>query len=311
MVTVHDFDFVSSRGNSKAGSRTRKTVQLGRSSKVATSRPAPEPSALTANEGQRFLQIIAQTARVKRHYDLFQMLRSSEIESFIPHQALISAWGDFSEPNLKVDVVSAIPGVRTVTLNRCAIDGMLKDFYRRWLTHGRQPLILDSTMGISLSKSSCGCELHASLENKWSVLVHGVTDVRGGSDCLYLAFNDASILNGRTIDRFRLLADSLITQIDIAFRKIPPLSVSVLTNGNEPSKSLRVLTEREEQILQWISEGKTNAEIALIVGISSFTVKNHAQRIFRKLGVTNRIEAVANFRKRALTSTRIALPVPS
>jgi DNA-binding CsgD family transcriptional regulator len=84
-----------------------------------------------------------------------------------------------------------------------------------------------------------------------------------------------------------------------------------LTNGNEPSKSLRVLTEREEQILQWISEGKTNAEIALIVGISSFTVKNHAQRIFRKLGVTNRIEAVANFRKRALTSTRIALPVPS
>jgi transcriptional regulator EpsA len=295
MVTMLDFNFVGSSGNSKIASTSRKSVPVGRGSKVATSRPASETPSLTANEGERFLQIIAQSARIKRHYDLFQLLQSSEIQSFIPHQALISAWGDFSEPNLKVDVVSDIPGVRTAALSRCAIDGMLKDFYKRWLAHGRQPLVLDSTMGISLSESSCGCDLHASLQDKWSVLVHGVTDVRDGSDCLYLAFNDASILNGRSIERFRLLADSLITQIDVAFRKIPALTIPVLADGNAPSASLRVLTEREEQILQWISEGRTNAEIALIVGISSFTVKNHAQRIFRKLGVTNRIEAVAKF----------------
>ena len=52
------------------------------------------------------------------------------------------------------------------------------------------------------------------------------------------------------------------------------------------------LSAREAEILRWISLGKTNPEIGSILGISSFTVKNHVQRILRKLDVINRTQAV-------------------
>jgi len=51
------------------------------------------------------------------------------------------------------------------------------------------------------------------------------------------------------------------------------------------------LTEREGQILFWISEAKTNPEIATILAISPRTIHKHAQHIFAKLGVENRLQA--------------------
>jgi DNA-binding CsgD family transcriptional regulator len=52
------------------------------------------------------------------------------------------------------------------------------------------------------------------------------------------------------------------------------------------------LSEREVEILDWIAMGKTNPEIGLILDISAFTVKNHVQRVFKKLNVSNRAQAV-------------------
>ena len=56
------------------------------------------------------------------------------------------------------------------------------------------------------------------------------------------------------------------------------------------------MTERELQIMQWVEMGKTNQEIGVILDISTFTVKNHLQRIFKKLDVYNRAQAVSRFK---------------
>jgi DNA-binding CsgD family transcriptional regulator len=53
------------------------------------------------------------------------------------------------------------------------------------------------------------------------------------------------------------------------------------------------LSERETQIMAWVAMGKTNSEIGAILNISGFTVKNHMQRIFQKLNVFNRAQAVS------------------
>jgi DNA-binding CsgD family transcriptional regulator len=52
------------------------------------------------------------------------------------------------------------------------------------------------------------------------------------------------------------------------------------------------LSEREHEIMHWVGHGKTNLEIGMILGISQFTVKNHLQRIFRKIDVRNRAQAI-------------------
>ena len=52
------------------------------------------------------------------------------------------------------------------------------------------------------------------------------------------------------------------------------------------------LSKRELECLCWIRDGKTNAELAELLGVSERTVEFHTANIFRKLGVRSRVEAV-------------------
>ena len=56
------------------------------------------------------------------------------------------------------------------------------------------------------------------------------------------------------------------------------------------------LTNRESEVLLWLSKGKTNAEIATILGMSRRTVEKHLEHIFPKLGVETRGAAAAILR---------------
>jgi len=48
------------------------------------------------------------------------------------------------------------------------------------------------------------------------------------------------------------------------------------------------LTPRAAEALLWLAQGKTNADIATILGITESTVKKHVQEMFEKLGVETR-----------------------
>jgi DNA-binding NarL/FixJ family response regulator len=51
------------------------------------------------------------------------------------------------------------------------------------------------------------------------------------------------------------------------------------------------LTDREAEVLGWVSQGKSNDDTAAILTVCSQTVKKHLERIYSALGVTNRTEA--------------------
>jgi DNA-binding CsgD family transcriptional regulator len=48
------------------------------------------------------------------------------------------------------------------------------------------------------------------------------------------------------------------------------------------------LTNRQVEVLNWVTQAKTNSEIALILGISVRTVDHHVEHIMAKLGVERR-----------------------
>lgn len=52
------------------------------------------------------------------------------------------------------------------------------------------------------------------------------------------------------------------------------------------------LTERELECLNWVARGKTSSEIACIIGRSKETVRIHVKNAIRKLGASNRTQAV-------------------
>jgi len=58
-----------------------------------------------------------------------------------------------------------------------------------------------------------------------------------------------------------------------------------------PELQMDSLTVREKEILQRLSEGMKNAEIASELAISLNTVKTHIYNIYKKIGVSNRLQA--------------------
>lgn len=72
--------------------------------------------------------------------------------------------------------------------------------------------------------------------------------------------------------------------------------------GEAPAVAVPVpLTDRERQVLEGMSRGRSNAQIGSELFLSEDTIKTHARRLFRKLGAADRAHAVAEgFRHRIL-----------
>ena len=65
--------------------------------------------------------------------------------------------------------------------------------------------------------------------------------------------------------------------------------------GDEPKNSLKLLTEREREILQLLSRGESNKAIAQALSISYDTVKQHVRHILTKLNLSSRVKAAVLF----------------
>jgi DNA-binding NarL/FixJ family response regulator len=66
-----------------------------------------------------------------------------------------------------------------------------------------------------------------------------------------------------------------------------PKSTDVTDSNGKP-----LLTAREQQVLHLLADGMSNYELATVLRLSEHTIKNHLFRIYDKLGVSNRMEAV-------------------
>ncbi len=71
----------------------------------------------------------------------------------------------------------------------------------------------------------------------------------------------------------------------------PQPSGRPMTSSTAPLQELRELTQRQEEILQLLVQGKTMREIGQHVGISVATVKSHARTLYWKLNARNQAEA--------------------
>jgi two-component system nitrate/nitrite response regulator NarL len=81
---------------------------------------------------------------------------------------------------------------------------------------------------------------------------------------------------------------------------VDPTFASTLIPTRDHAPLAEELTAREQQVLQQLSEGLSNKEIAARMHISDHTVKFHVNAILAKLGVTSRTEAVVQAARRGL-----------
>lgn len=70
----------------------------------------------------------------------------------------------------------------------------------------------------------------------------------------------------------------------------------------------RLLTKREQQVLEGMSHGRSNAEIGRDLDRTEDTIKSHARRLYQKLGAADRAHAVAIGFRMGLLNVQPARP---
>jgi transcriptional regulator EpsA len=258
---------------------------------------------LDSGEMVQFVELLHESLKVRSHFE-FLLWSQGNLQQFLPHDIMIAAWGDFSLGLIYFDIVSAIPGIRTGLVHNTNLTPMLKRLFTYWNEHSRAPFTLTMNQGIFEDNELERDKLDGNFKHMRSTLVHAIKDVRGRHDCLYVLMSSSMNVprNARAmLEALLPYIDSALRQLDHLPEQMPPGANEnpVATVDDEPGS----LSSRELEIMEWVRNGKTNYEIGMILEISAFTVKNHLQRIFRKLDVVNRAQAVAKLSRLELNES--------
>jgi transcriptional regulator EpsA len=255
--------------------------------------PSLSPAAL-----HDYHQVVTRSVNVRTHFELLAWLQG-DMQRYLPHDILIATWGNFALGTLQHDVISTLDGVRSHDSDIQAITPLMRKLHERWSEFGRKPFSLSTDQtGFLLGDAHLKNAVGDALQTMRSAIVHGIVDERGSHHCLYVGFSARDSFSATE----RSAMAVVLPYIDTALRQVTHLPHQ---NTHQRRSADRIapavlpdfnLTERESEVLHWVARGKTNPEIAMILDISAFTVKNHMQRVFKKLDVTNRAQAVSKYR---------------
>lgn len=254
-------------------------------------------ASLTDEDIHNFHNVLTNTMEMRKHFDVFAWLQG-EMQRYLPHDIMIAAWGNFHDGAIHHDIISALAGVRSKNADPETINPFLLEMFTRWKGFGNKPFSINAgDSGFILKDKGLKCELSDAMRKMRCALVHGIADERGSHNCLYMTFS----LKKKFSEAERGAMSMMMPYLDMALRQVVHLphqaqaKSNTLTYSDPRPVQAQDLTNREAEVLSWVSLGKTNPEIGSILDISSFTVKNHMQRVFKKLDVTNRAQAVGKF----------------
>lgn len=244
---------------------------------------------------EKIFAAIRSSYKIDKHVDFFIWLQGA-VGEVLPHDMLLASWGEFSQTHkkngLSYDVASNVSEVSTQVIMDAAekFDGFMRHLHTLWGNNNQRWYILNSVGELGLA-GQINASFPDELKPFHSMLVYGVSDVRGSNECLYVFFS-----KDKTFSVQNSVMGLVMPHIDSTLRRIQHIEIDEIPEGATIDPNVAAgLSERELEILYWVRVGKTNQEIGEILFISQNTVKSHLKRIFGKLNVTTRAQAVGKF----------------
>jgi transcriptional regulator EpsA len=243
------------------------------------------PGRLTAAEREYFTEIVEWSLRVGARPQYFSWLQGI-VQTLMPHEIAIGGAEAGAWSSLPLDYLSSTLAFRDEHFRDTCLDGhgVVARLIEEWKSSDA-PCIVAAGFEPDGRRSSLS-ELEATgLRN---IAIHGV---RGPGGRLLGLYAFACIPAEAVSGRLAYLLELLVPYVHGTFLRV--LVNESRARGARDGPAARPITAREMEILTWIKEGKTNADIAGILDLSPWTVKNHVQTVLRKLGAQTRSHAVA------------------
>jgi transcriptional regulator EpsA len=232
-------------------------------------------------ERELFVRAAEVSVDIRRRYQFF-LWSQGELQGLIPHGVLICGMRDGATQRLLTDSFSGAVMAEAQIDHLTREDGLFARTWALWQAGGGEPCHCSAASNGRLA------ELRAELEHldMTDALFHGVYGPERQTVGFFGFLGIGKTIDrARAVQRLRLLAPYLHASF---------LRMLVFDGANSKAmQAAQLLSAREREILAYLHEGKSNAQIAQELTISPMTVKNHAQNIYKKLRVQNRVQAVA------------------
>lgn len=218
-----------------------------------------------------------------------------ELGQALPNVALVCVAGDAAGHRASVEVLALVENDVVQPCPACRDRLISAVLLERWRV--APPMVPSLCDAEDVIDGGCECAAASVLRSSRSVMVQCMRDERAGEDAMYLLFGADDAWDARQTAMFAML----MPQIDVACRRMWRSGARMEEAKASVEACLKefreeaMISSREQEILGWVRAGKTNNEIGQILNISTFTVKNHLQRIYRKIDVINRAQAVGKF----------------
>ena len=248
---------------------------------TVTSSDGSPPDAL---EAESLMLNIDASLRVHARSQFFSWTQGL-LQNMIRHELLICALRSGEPLLFHIDSFASSPIEPAPFSEMFRRDtSLVPHLIKSWEDNYFRPVFVDAGNSSQFAQAPLAREL--SRIGTSDVLAHGTYDLFGKVASFFVFASKV----GTTAARQSYFAELLVPFLHLAW---------VRTQVNRPASEggaspgvPALLTAREQEILRWIHLGKSNIEIGTILGISPLTVKNHVQKILRKLNVQNRAQAV-------------------
>ena len=236
---------------------------------------------LTREESDHLVQILLASRAVTQRHHFFNWVQGP-LQALIPHEILLCGVAD-RRGRLQHECFSASRYFQDEHFKSVChpADGLLIQALQEWHEEYR-PCLIASTQ----DDAATGWYARLNDLELRNLAFHGGSNVDGQIRG-YVSFSRVC----RPFDA------KLEMYLEILLPQLLSTLTRVLTNeaGSHPlsHRPALLITAREAEVLSWVREGKTNAEIAGILKLSMLTVKNHVRHCMKKLVVGTRGQAVA------------------
>src|SRR3954449_11214416 len=206
------------------------------------------------------------------------------LQSLIRHELLICTLCHGKPPAFRADGFSMTSPDPSLFSDMFMRDSSVAPaLLKSWEERRFQPIVIEAGSTSPIGNGAFSRELERM--GATQLLSHGVHDADGRTLSLFTFACRPGSVGPRQLYLAQLLAPAM----HAAWVRT---QVTRAPGGADRAAGHSVLTVRELDILKWIYLGKSNFEIGAILKISPLTVKNHVQKILRKLNVVNRTQAI-------------------